>query len=238
MVLLGSIVNAAAIVAGGLIGALLPNLNERVQRTVVQGMAIALCVLGISMAMKTTHYVWMVVSLVAGGVIGEWLQIERRFEQVGAWLERRMPSGAGASPVGKAFVTASLVYCIGAMAILGSIDSGVRHNHDVLYAKSIMDGFLSIVFASALGFGVLFSAVPVLLYQGGIALAAMAFAGWFAPDAIEAVTAEVSAVGGVLIVGIGVNLLELTKIRVANLLPAVVFMGVAMAVLRSLGGGA
>jgi uncharacterized membrane protein YqgA involved in biofilm formation len=235
MVLLGSIVNAAAIVAGALIGALLPSLNERVQKTVVQGMAIALCVLGVSMAMKTTMYVWMVMSLVVGGALGEWLGIERRFEQLGAWLERRMPARAGASPVGKAFVTASLVFCIGAMAILGSIDSGVRLNHDVLFAKSIMDGFLSIVFASTLGIGVLFSAAPVLLYQGGIALAAMLFAGWFAPEAIEAVTAEVAAVGGVLIVGIGINLLELAKIRVANLLPAVVVMGAATAVLPLFG---
>jgi len=235
MVLLGSIVNAAAIVAGGLIGALLPSLNERVQKTVVQGMAIALCVLGVSMAMKTTLYAWMVMSLVVGGAIGEWLGIERRFEQLGAWLERRMPARAGASPVGKAFVTASLVFCIGAMAILGSIDSGVRLNHDVLFAKSIMDGFLSIVFASTLGIGVLFSAAPVLLYQGGIALAAMLFAGWFAPEAIQAVTAEVAAVGGVLIVGIGINLLEIVKIRVANLLPAVVVMGAATAALRLFG---
>ena len=235
MVLLGCIVNAAAIIAGALIGALLPSLNEQVQKTVVQGMAIALCVLGVSMAMKTTMYVWMVMSLVVGGALGEWLGIERRFEQLGAWLERRMPARAGASPVGKAFVTASLVFCIGAMAILGSIDSGVRLNHDVLFAKSIMDGFLSIVFASTLGIGVLFSAAPVLLYQGGIALAAMLFAGWFAPEAIEAVTAEVAAVGGVLIVGIGINLLELAKIRVANLLPAVVVMGVATALLRHFG---
>ncbi|HZG74814.1 MAG TPA: DUF554 domain-containing protein [Paenibacillus sp.] len=235
MVLLGSIVNAAAIVAGGLIGALLPSLNERVQKTVVQGMAIALCVLGVSMAMKTTLYAWMVMSLVVGGAIGEWLGIERRFEQLGAWLERRMPARAGASPVGKAFVTASLVFCIGAMAILGSIDSGVRLNHDVLFAKSIMDGFLSIVFASTLGIGVLFSAAPVLLYQGGIALAAMLFAGWFAPEAIQAVTAEVAAVGGVLIVGIGINLLGLANIRVANLLPAVVVMGAATAALRLFG---
>ncbi|HZG56223.1 DUF554 domain-containing protein [Paenibacillus sp.] len=235
MVLLGSFVNAAAIVGGAVLGVLLPSMNERFQRTVVQGMAIALCVLGLSMAMKTTHYVWMVVSLVAGGAIGEWLQIERRFEQVGAWLERRVPTRPGASPVGKAFVTASLVYCVGAMAILGSIDSGVRHDHDVLYAKSIMDGFLSIAFASTLGIGVLFSAVPVLLYQGAIALGAAGFAGQFAPAAIEAVTAEVSAVGGVLIVGIGINLLELQRIRVANLLPAVVVMGAAMSALLAFG---
>lgn len=236
MILWGSIVNAAAIVAGGAAGLLLPRMNERFQRTAVQGMAIALCVLGIMMAMKTEHYIWMVISLAAGGVIGEWLQIERRFEQAGALLERIVPARRNGSPIGKAFVTASLVYCIGAMAILGAVDSGVRLDHEVLYAKSVMDGFLSIVFASTLGAGVLFSAVPVLAYQGFIALAAAGVAGAFDPAAIETITAEVSAVGGVLIIGIGIRLLEIKSIAVANLLPAVAIMGLAMAAKLAFGG--
>jgi uncharacterized membrane protein YqgA involved in biofilm formation len=227
MVLWGSIVNAIAIVIGSVVGLCIPRMSDRFQRTVVQGMGIALCVLGIMMAMKTSHYLWMVVSLVIGGLLGEWLQIERRFEQAGAWLERHVPARTGVS-VGKAFVTASLVYCVGAMAILGSIDSGVRLNHDVLYTKSLMDGFLSVVFASTLGLGVAFSALPVLLYQGGIALAATGVASLLSPETIELLTVEVSAVGGILIIGIGINLLEIKKINVANLLPAVAVMGIVM----------
>jgi uncharacterized membrane protein YqgA involved in biofilm formation len=227
MVLWGSIVNAIAIMVGSVIGLLIPRMSDRYQRTVIQGMGLALCVLGVMMAMKTEHYLWMVVSLVIGGLLGEWLQIERRFEQAGAWLEQKVPARSGVS-VGKAFVTASLVFCIGAMAILGSIDSGVRLNHDVLYTKSLMDGFLSIVFASTLGFGVAFSAVPVLLYQGAVALAATGVAIMLSPEAIQLLTAEVSAVGGVLIIGIGITLLEIKKINVANLLPAVAVMGILM----------
>ncbi|MCI3927033.1 DUF554 domain-containing protein [Paenibacillus sp. TRM 82003] len=222
--------NAVAIVLGGAIGLAIPRMSDRFQRTVVQGMAIALCVLGIMMAVKTEHYLWMVASLVIGGLIGEALRIEKRFEQVGAWLERLVPARNGGS-VGKAFVTASLVFCIGAMAILGSIDSGVRLNHDVLYTKSLMDGFLSVVFASTLGLGVLFSSVPVLLYQGGIALAATGFASLLSAGALQALTTEVSAVGGILIIGIGINLLEIKKINVANLLPSIAVMAAAMALL-------
>jgi uncharacterized membrane protein YqgA involved in biofilm formation len=229
MVIWGSVVNAAAIIIGSLLGLLLPKMSEQLRSTVIQGMGIALCVLGIMMAMKTTHYLWMVISLVIGGMLGEWMQVERRFEQAGAWLERKVPARGEAS-VGKAFVTASLVFCIGAMAILGSIDSGVRMNHDILYTKSLMDGFLSIVFASTLGLGVLFSSVPVLLYQGAIALAAMFTASLLSAEAVQTLTIEVSAVGGILIIGVGINLLEIKKINVANLLPAVVVMGIAMSI--------
>jgi len=228
MVLWGTVVNAAAIVAGGCIGLLLPGIEGRFRRTIVQGIGIALCVLGVSMAMKTEHFLWMVVSLVVGGIIGEGLQVERRFEQAGAWLERRV-AVRGEHSVGKGFVTASLVFCIGAMAVLGAIDSGARGNHDVLYAKSLMDGFMSIVFASTLGVGVLFSSAAVFLYQGAIALGAYAFASLLSERTVEALTVDVSAVGGVLIVGIGLNLLEVQKVNVANLLPAVAVMGVVSA---------
>jgi uncharacterized membrane protein YqgA involved in biofilm formation len=122
------------------------------------------------------------------------------------------------------------------MAILGSIDSGIRHDHQILYAKSLMDGFLSIIFASALGLGVAFSAVPVFVYQGAIALGAAVLASLFSTETISMITREVSAVGGVLIIGVGINLLDLKKIHVANMLPAVVVMAVIMAVLNGLWG--
>lgn len=231
MVLWGTIVNAAAIIAGSLIGLFLPRMSEQLKRTVIQGMGIALAVLGVMMAIKTTEYLWMVVSLVIGGVLGEWLAIEKRLERAGQWLEGRMPVKGDLS-IGKAFVTATLVFGIGAMAILGSIDSGIRHNHDVLYTKALLDGFFSILFVSTLGIGVIFSSIPILLYQGSIALGATVIASLFTTTAIEAMSVEVSAVGGVLIIGIGINLLEIKKIHVGNLLPAVLVMGVIMAFLQ------
>lgn len=228
MVLWGTIVNAAAIIAGSLIGVFLPRMSEQLKRTVVQGMGIALAVLGVMMAIKTTQYLWMVVSLVIGGVIGEWLGIERRLEQAGQWLERRMP-GKGELSIGKAFVTATLVFCVGAMAILGSIDSGLRHNHDILYTKALLDGFFSILFVSTLGIGVMLSSIPILLYQGSIALGATVMTSLFTTEMIETISVEVSAVGGILIIGIGINLLEIKKIHVGNLLPSVLVMAVIMA---------
>jgi uncharacterized membrane protein YqgA involved in biofilm formation len=234
MILWGSIVNVAAIIAGSLLGIILPKMSEQFKRTVTQGIGIALCVLGVMMAMKTTNYLWMLISLVAGSILGEWIQVERRFEQVGGWLERRIPN-RGESSLGKAFVTSTLVFCIGAMAILGSVDSGIRHNHDILYAKSLMDGLLSLIFASTLGIGVIFSAIPVFLYQGAIAIAAAAAASLLSLESVQFLTVEVSAVGGLLIIGLGINLLEIKKINVANMLPSVVIMGIVMAALHYLG---
>jgi uncharacterized membrane protein YqgA involved in biofilm formation len=121
------------------------------------------------------------------------------------------------------------------MAILGSVDSGIRHNHDILYAKSLMDGLLSLIFASTLGIGVIFSAIPVFLYQGAIAIAAAAAASLLSLESVQFLTVEVSAVGGLLIIGLGINLLEIKKINVANMLPSVVIMGIVMAALHYLG---
>jgi len=224
----GSIVNAAAIVAGSLLGMLLPAMGERYKRTVTQAIGIALCVLGMTMALKTSHFIWVLVSLVAGSLLGEWIRLERRFEQTGEWLERKVPvrKGGAESTVAKGFVTATLIFAVGAMAILGAVDGGVRNNHDILYAKSLMDGLMSLILASTLGIGVMFSAVPVFLYQGAVTLAAAAAASLASMEVIEAVTVEVSAVGGVLIIGIGLNLLEIKRIGVANMLPAVAFMAV------------
>lgn len=227
MVLLGTIVNAAAIIAGSVAGWFLPKLSKGMERTVVQGIGLALCVLGFMTAMKTEQYLWMVVSLAAGGVIGEWAQVERRFEQAGSWLERKVMKG-GHGEVGKAFVAASLVFCIGAMAILGAIESGVRGNHDILLTKALMDGLLALMFTSAFGIGVIFSAAAVFAYQGLLTLAAAWVTAYVPASALETIVIEVSAVGGVLIIGIGVNLLEIKQIHVASLLPSVVVMAIAM----------
>ncbi|KIL38807.1 membrane protein [Gordoniibacillus kamchatkensis] len=229
MALWGTIVNAAAIIVGGLLGICLPGIPERVKRTVMQGLGLAVGVLGLSMALKTDNLLIMIVSLVIGGLLGEWLQIERRLEQAGEWLERK--SGAlskGRGKFAEGFVTTTLIYCVGAMAILGSIDSGLRHNHLILYTKSMLDGFSSIIFASTLGVGVLFSALPVFVYQGAIALCASLITLLVGDEMLGAMIKEVSAVGGVLIIGIGLNVLEIKRVHVGNLLPSLLIAALSV----------
>lgn len=223
MALWGTIVNALTIIAGGLLGIILPRISEGVRNTVMQGLGLAVTVLGISMALQSSHFLIVIMSLVLGGIAGEALRIEAKMYQLGEFLEKRLqksPPGEGQRGIAEAFVTTTLIYCIGAMAILGSIDSGLRHNHDILYTKSMLDGFSAILFASTLGAGVLLSAVSVFLYQGAITLTAALFAFGMNETLLHAMITEVTAVGGVLIIAIGLTLLSIKKINVANLLPS------------------
>lgn len=224
MAIWGTIVNALAIIAGGLLGILLPRISEGIRSTIMQGLGLAITVLGITMAFQSSNFLIIIISLVIGGIIGEALRIETRLLQLGKWLENRLQKGPqieGQSGIAEGFVTATLVYCIGAMAILGSIDSGLRHNHDILYTKSMLDGFSAIIFASTLGAGVMFSAVPVFLYQGTIALAATLISLVLNETLLHAIIIEVTAVGGVLIIAIGLTILSIKKFHVANLLPSI-----------------
>ncbi|MBC8079860.1 MAG: DUF554 domain-containing protein [Gorillibacterium sp.] len=234
MALWGTMVNTLAIILASLLGFILPKLNENMHRTIIQAVGIFTCVLGVAMALKSNEALFMVISLALGGFLGELMRIEGGFEKLGQWLEKKVGK-AGGGTVGKAFVTSTLVFCIGAMAILGPIDGAIRHNHDLLYTKSIMDGLIALVLTSTMGLGVIFSAIAVLLYQGAIGIGALWFASFFSPEVIQAVTLEVSAVGGILIIGVGLNLLEIKKVRVANLLPALVIMAVLMGVSRLIG---
>jgi uncharacterized membrane protein YqgA involved in biofilm formation len=231
MALWGTIVNAFAIIAGGLLGVMLPRISEGIRTTVMQGLGIAIVVLGMTMAFKSNNFLIVIVSMVLGGILGEALRIEMRLQQLGNWLEKRVRTGPkieGQSSIAEGFVTATLVYCIGAMAILGSIDSGLRNNHDILYTKSLLDGFSAIIFASTLGAGVMFSAAPVFVYQGAIALAATLISLVLSEASLSAIIVEVTAVGGVLIIGIGINILAIKKIHVANLLPSIVIAAVSV----------
>ena len=212
----GSVVNAAAIVAGTAVGLLLrKGIQERYQQTVLAGVAMSVGLIGVTMALKTQNILLVIVSMVLGGLVGEFLDIDARLEKMGAWLTQRL--GAQYGNVGQGFVTASLVFCIGAMAVVGSIQDGMTDDAATLYAKATLDGIASAVFASSMGAGVALSAVPVLLYQGGISLAAAAFGATLPTGAVT----EMSAVGGLLIVGISMRMLNLGDIRIANLLPAV-----------------
>ncbi|MEK5467917.1 DUF554 domain-containing protein [Paenibacillus sp. FSL R7-0210] len=220
MVLLGAIVNGIAIIAGTLLGKLLERIPESMKNTVMQAIGLALMLLGVQMGLKSGNFLIVILSLVIGAVAGEWINIEDKFTRAGDWLERRVGAG-GQGSISLGFVTASLVFVVGAMAILGALDSGIKGNHEILYAKSIMDGFIAMILTSTLGIGVMFSAIPVVLYQGAIALLATQITR-FVPDVLLSdCIAEMTATGGVMIIGIGLNLLGIAKIKVANLLPGI-----------------
>lgn len=239
MAILGTLVNTLAIIMGGLLGLVLPRLTEGIRTTVMQGISFSVSILGITMALKTDNFLVMVSSLVLGGVVGEMLQIEKGLQRLGNKLEQAVNAVGQIKPlrriweksegkVAVGFVNTTLIYCVGAMAILGAMDSGIRHNHDILYMKAMLDGFSAIIFASTLGIGVLFSSLPVFLYQGLIALSATGIAGLFDKAMLDEMITQVTAVGGILIIGIGINLLGVMKINIANLLPSVLFAALSV----------
>ncbi|MCG0275107.1 MAG: DUF554 domain-containing protein [Thermosediminibacteraceae bacterium] len=226
--MLGTIVNSAAIIAGGLIGNILRGrFPENISSTLIQGLSLVVMLIGLSMALKTENFLIMTFSIVSGAILGEVMQIEESLNKLGEKLENRFGNGNGNFT--KAFVSASLLYCVGAMAIMGAIESGLTGDHRILFVKSMLDGVSSVVFSSTLGIGVAFSAVPVFLYQGSISLAA----GFIKPYLTDAIIAEMTATGGLLIFGIGLNMLEgKSKVKVGNMLPAI-FTAIIFTVLFS-----
>jgi uncharacterized membrane protein YqgA involved in biofilm formation len=216
--LFGTIVNALAIAAGSILGVSFKGgIPEKFNKTVMQAMALAVILIGLKSAFQTNNILLLIFSLAIGSVIGELLRIEDMLEKLGKWLETKF-SRKSSGGISEGFVTASLVYCVGSMAIIGSLESGLTGNHQTLLAKSVIDGVSSVVFASSLGIGVLFSSVSVFLYQGFITVTSS-----FMKDLlIPSVTGEMSAVGGLLIAAIGINMLNLTKIKVGNMLPSII----------------
>lgn len=214
--MLGTVVNAIAIIIGGLIGTFIRNgLKEDYKKTLMNGVGLTVIIIGIMGAIKSENMILIIISIVLGSIIGEAIGIERKLDSMGNSLEEKL--GQGNSNLSKGFVTASLVYCVGAMAIVGSLESGLLGNHDTLFAKSVLDGISSIIFASTLGIGVVFSSILVFIYQGIIILLASSLRNLLTPDVIL----EMSAVGGILIMGIGINILEIKKIEVGNMSPSI-----------------
>ncbi len=215
--MLGTVVNSAAVVVGALLGNLLRSgFPERIKNTVMQGVCLAVILIGISMAAKTQDVLIVTLSLVLGGILGELLQIEERLDAFGKKLEARF--GEGNDAFTKGFVTASLVFCVGAMAIMGALESGLTGRHTTLFVKSVLDGVTAVIFSSTMGLGVAFSALTIFVYQGSITLAAS----YVKPFLTEAVVREMTAAGGLLIFGIGVNVLTGKNwVKVGNLLPAI-----------------
>ncbi len=214
----GTIVNAAAVLAGGTAGLLLRRrIPERMRETVMMGVGLATLLIGTQMALQTRNVLGVIVSLAAGAVIGEALHIEEGLEALGRWAEARIGTG-GRSEGGIAagFVASSLLFCVGPMTVLGAIQDGLGQPPVLLYTKSLLDGVSAVALAAALGAGVLLSAGTVIVYQGAITLAAGTVQTVMTPE----MTRELTATGGVLIVGLGLGILQIRRIRVGALLPA------------------
>lgn len=221
---LGTALNMGAVIAGTVVGVGLgQRLPVRVRETVTDGLGLLTIIMGLRMAMETEQFLVVLGSILLGGLIGEALDIERRLEHVGDRLQARL--SAGSSTFSTGFVTASLVFCVGPMAVLGSIEDGLRGTVEILSVKSILDGFASLAFASTLGWGVGFSALSLLVYQGALTLGA----GFFDRVLTDAMIAEMTAVGGLLVLSIGLRLLEVREIRTGNFLPALVLAPVLVA---------
>lgn len=216
--MLGTIVNTVVVIIGALLGTFFRSkLSQRYSDCITMGLGLCVVMIGVSTALETQNMIIVIVSVALGGLLGTWIDIEKRLENVGKRLEARFAKEAESGSFAKGFVTASLLFCVGAMAIVGSLDAGLRGDYNTLYAKSILDFISSIFIAGTYGIGVVLSGVSVLVYQGTITL----LAGVVEPILSEAVIAEMSAVGGVLILGIGLNMIRKEHIPVGNLLPGI-----------------
>jgi len=183
----------------------------------MQALGLTSLLIGLQMALKTNNILLVIFSLVIGGIIGEVMGIEEGLEGFGKRVQLKLKSNTTSERFVEGFVTASLLYCVGSMAIMGALKEGISGNPDILYTKSLLDGLTSIAFTAAMGIGVLFSVIPVFLYQGGITMLARLIKDFLSPEVIN----EMTAVGGILILGIGFELLKIKKIKIGNLLPAI-----------------
>lgn len=221
--MLGTTVNALAIIGGCLIGLIVKGrLTEKISSTIMNGLALCVLYIGISGALKGKDTLQIIICIAIGALIGELVDIDKKLNDLGDMIEKKINSKRKSSvnkkiSISEGFVTSSLLFCVGAMAVVGSLESGLQGNHTTLFAKSILDGVSSIIFASSLGIGVMLSSIAVFIYQGSITL----LAGCLSTVLTDTVIGNMSAVGSLLIVGLGFNMLGLSKIKVANLLPAI-----------------
>lgn len=230
---IGTIVNFAAIIIGSVIGATVKGgLPKRFQDTVMSAVGLAVIFIGVGGAVSglvtmseggltTQNTMMMVLSLVLGAVVGEAIDLETRLERLGQWTKRKMPAKIAGNTFVEGFVNASILFCVGAMAVVGSLEDGINGNYSILFAKSVLDGISALIFAASMGFGVALSAVPVLIYQGLITLLAQYVQPYLASQPL--LIPQMSCVGSVLIFAIGINVMFGKKIKVANLLPAIFF---------------
>ncbi|WP_293984042.1 DUF554 domain-containing protein [uncultured Clostridium sp.] len=221
--MLGTIVNALAVIGGCIIGLIVKGrLTEKISNTIMSGLALCVLYIGISGALKGEDTLLLIICIAVGALIGEIIDIDKRLNNLGDYIEKKINSKkndkkADKISISEGFVTSSLLFCVGAMAVVGSLESGLQGNHTTLFAKSVLDGVSSIIFTSSLGIGVMLSSVAILVYQGSITL----LAGCLSSVLTDSVISNMSAIGSLLIMGLGTNMLGASKIKVANLLPAI-----------------
>lgn len=216
--MLGTIVNCITVIIGSIIGVLCKKgISERFSSAVMQGLGLCVMYIGISGALEGQNVLIVIISMAAGALLGEALDLDGRLEKLGKRLENKVSGSSGDGSIARGFVAASLLFCVGAMSIVGSLQGGLSGNHETIFAKSLIDGIAAIVLASTMGIGVIFSTLFILVYQGGIALCA----GFVAPILTDAVVAEMTCVGSLLIIGLSLNMLGITKLKVMNFVPAI-----------------
>lgn len=230
MFLSGTLLNAATVLIGGLIGTRLgARLPERLRATVVRGLGLFTIALGLQGALQTRNVIILLFAILLGGLAGSALSLDARLRGIGDALQRRLAAKGGR--VSEAFVTTSIVFCVGPLTFLGAIQNGISGDARLLTIKSVLDGFAALAFAASLGWGVLLSVITILVYQGALA----AGASLFARALTESMLGEMSAAGGLLVMGVGLRLLEIKDVQVADFLPAIFIAPAIVAALIALG---
>ncbi|HBC31594.1 MAG TPA: DUF554 domain-containing protein [Clostridiales bacterium] len=214
--MIGTIANAFAIIAGGILGLLFKNaIPEKISEALLKATGLAVIAIGINLMLSGKNFTLLIISLVIGTIIGEVIDIEKNLDKFGAFIESKMKNKE--SNVALGFVTCTLVYCVGSMAIVGSIQSGLTGNHEILFSKAVLDGITAVTFAATMGAGVVLSGISVLVYQGAITMLASLMQSLLGTVVVN----EMTAIGGVIIMGIGLNFLIANRMRVGNLLPSI-----------------
>jgi len=221
MKIIGSIVNAGAVILGSTIGLLVHSrLPDRITKVAFHGVGLFTLFLGLYMALKTANFIILIFSILIGSIIGGVIDIDKYPNRFSEYLKKKLKIKNESFSEG--LITAFLLFCIGSMTILGAIEEGLGGYPHLLFAKSVMDGFSSIALSATLGIGVMFSAIPLLIYQVGLTLFANLFQNILSPSVIN----EITAVGGLILIGLGINILEIKKLKVINMLPALIVAGV------------
>lgn len=217
--MIATLVNCGVIIVGCIVGLFIKGgIPERFNKIIMNGLALCAMFIGFSGALEGNNTIITIVSMAVGALIGELINIDKWLNKLGETIQAKLDKGDGKeSRIAEGFVNASLLFCVGAMSIVGALQAGLAGNYDTIYAKTVLDGVSSVIFSASMGIGVIFSSVTVLLYQGGITLCASFLSGILS----QAVIAEMTAVGSLMIVGLGLNLLEVTDIKIANLLPGI-----------------
>lgn len=217
--MIATFVNCITVILGTFLGILFSRkVTDELSRVISSGAGIVTLVIGLQMALETNEIIFMVLAMILGGIIGTWIDIDGKILKIGEKLSTKFTKGSS-SNFANAFLNASVLFCVGAMAIVGSFKAGTEGDYSILLTKSVLDGFMAIVFAAAMGIGTAFSAISLLVYQGALTLLSGIIKDYVSPEMLN----ELSAVGGALIIMIGINLLDIKKLKTANYLPALIF---------------